>query len=206
MASMALKVALTGGIACGKSMAERAFRARGCRVLDADAAVRALEGPGGAAVGPIARRFGAAMVGADGGVDRARLGALAFGDARARADLEAIVLPLLRRAVGAWLAGAGPGDISVFSAATLFEQGWERGWDGIVCVRASAATQRRRLAAARGLSPEAAEARLAAQWPAEEKARRADWVLDNDLDDPAALDAQVGALVARWRRDLGPDR
>lgn len=187
-------------------MAEAAFRALGCRVLDADAAVRALEAPGGEAVGPIREAFGPWAVGADGGVDRRALGAAVFADAAARARLEAIVLPLARRRVEAWRAGAREGEISVFSAATLFEQGWERGWDGIVCVRASAATQRRRLAAARGLSPEAAEARLAAQWPTEEKARRADWVLDNDLDDPAALDAQVGALVARWRRDLGPDR
>ena len=65
----ALKVALTGGIACGKSMAERAFAACGCRVLDADAAVRRVAGPGGAAVGPIAARFGAGVVGPDGGVE-----------------------------------------------------------------------------------------------------------------------------------------
>lgn len=198
----ALKVALTGGIACGKSMAERAFAACGCRVLDADAAVRALEGPGGAAVGPIAARFGAGVVGPDGGVDRARLGALAFADAGARRDLEAIVLPLLRGRAEAWLA-EGAGAISVFSAATLFEQGWERGWDGIVCVRASEATQLRRLREARGLPEAAARARLAAQLPAGEKARRADWVLENDSDDPAALEAQVRALVARWRRDFG---
>lgn len=197
---MMVKVALTGGIACGKSMAERAFARLGCRVLDADAVTRELEGPGGAAVEGIVARFGAGVRAADGGIDRARLGALVFADAGARRDLEAIVLPLVRERVRAWLAGARAGEISVFSAATLFEQGWERGWDGVVCVWASVGTQVRRMMAARGMDEAAARARLAAQMDAGEKARRADWVLRNDVDDPEALAGQVSALVGQWRR------
>ncbi len=191
---------LTGGIACGKSTAEACFRACGCAVLDADAVVRALEAPGGAAVGAVAAAFGAGMVGADGGVDRRALGALVFGDAAARARLEGIVLPLVRREAEAWLAGLPAEALAVFSAATLYEQGWDLGWRGVVCVMASEATQVRRLMGARGLTMAEARARLAAQMPPAEKARRADWVLDNDSDDLPALRRQVERLVARWRR------
>lgn len=194
-----LAFALTGGIACGKSMAEQAFRACGCRVLDVDETVRALESPGGRAVAPIAAAFGAAAVTPEGAVDRKALGALVFADAAARARLEGIVLPMAREETTAWRAAARPGEISIFSAATLFEQGWDRGWDGTVCVLASRETQIRRMMEARGMTRAEAEARLAAQLPAEEKARRATWILQNDTDDPAALQAQVDALVAQWK-------
>lgn len=197
-----LAFALTGGIACGKSMAEAAFRALGCRVLDADAAVRALEAPGGEAVGPIREAFGPWAVGPDGGVNRRALGAAVFADAAARARLEAIVLPLARRRVEAWRAGAREGEISVFSAATLFEQGWERGWDGVVAVAATRETQIRRMMGTRGMTRAEAEARLAAQLPAEEKARRADWAIWNDADDPEALRGAVARLVAQWKERL----
>lgn len=197
-----LAFALTGGIACGKSMAEAAFRACGCRVLDADAAVRALEGPGGEAVGAILKAFGPWAAAPDGGVDRRALGAAVFADAAARARLEAIVLPLARRQVEAWRAAAREGEISVFSAATLFEQGWERGWDGVVAVAAARGTQIRRMTETRGMTRAEAEARLAAQLPAEEKARRADWTIWNDADDPRALRAQVERLVAQWKERL----
>lgn len=199
---VSLAFALTGGIACGKSMAERCFRACGCRVLDVDETVRALEAPGGRAVAPIVAAFGPGMATPEGGVDRRALGALVFADAAARARLEAIVLPLAREETAAWRAAARPGEISVFSAATLFEQGWDVGWDGIVCVLASRGTQVRRMMAARGMTRAEAEARLDAQLPAEEKARRATWTLRNDADDPAALQAQVEALVAHWKQLL----
>lgn len=197
---MALAFALTGGIACGKSTAEACFAACGCRVLDADAVVRALEAPGGEAVAPIVARFGEAVRSAEGGIDRRALAARVFGDAGARRALEALLHPRVRAAARAWLAEAGPEDIGVFSAALLFECGWEAEWpQGTVCVVASEAAQLRRLTQARGMSPEAARARLAAQMPVAEKARRARWTLRNDTDDLPALRAQVEALVARWR-------
>lgn len=194
--------ALTGGIACGKSMAEKFFSEAGCRVLDADAVVRALESPGGAAVQPIASTFGEAMVAADGGIDRPRLAARVFKDAEARLSLEAVVLPLVRKALKQWLAEAPEGAISVFSAATLFEQGFDAGWEGIVCVMATEATQVRRLVALRGMDEASARARLAAQMVVAEKARRSDWILKNDTDDPLALKAQVDNLVTQWRAGL----
>lgn len=197
---MALEFALTGGIACGKSMAEVCFAECGCRVLDADAVVRALESPNGRAVKPITARFGADVLAADGGIDCRALAACVFGDAAARRALEAIVHPMVREAAREWLAEAIPGDISVFSAALLFECGWDVDWpQGTVCVVASEAVQMRRMTQTRGMTPEEARARLTAQMPVGEKARRARWTLRNDEDDLPALRAQVRALVARWR-------
>lgn len=193
------RIALTGGIACGKSMAERCFEACGCLVLDADRTVRELESPGGAAVEPIVARFGAAVRAADGGIDRAVLAGIVFGDERARADLEAILHPLVREAAEAWMAAAPEGAICVFSAALLFECGWGAFWPETVCVTASEETQIRRMTAVRGMTGEAARARLRAQMPVAEKARLATWTVTNDTDDPEALRVQIERLVALWR-------
>ena len=198
---MTSQVALTGGIACGKSMAEACFRACGCRVLDADRVVWALEAPGGEAVEPIVARFGRDILGADGGIDRTALAERVFGDAQARQALEAIVHPLVRAAVARWLGEAQAGEVSVFSAALLYECGWEAAWPVVVCVTASEATQVRRMVEKRGMSEAQARARLASQMPVAEKARRAQWVLRNDTDDLDALKAQVEEVLAAIRRD-----
>ena len=198
---MTSQVALTGGIACGKSMAEACFRACGCRVLDADRVVWALEAPGGEAVGPIVARFGREGLGSDGGIDRRALAERVFGDAAARRALEAIVHPLVRAAVARWLGEAQAGEVSVFSAALLYECGWEAAWPAVVCVAASEATQVRRMVEKRGMSEAQARARLASQMPVSEKARRAQWVLHNDTDDLDALKAQVEEVLAAIRSD-----
>ena len=201
---MSLRVALTGGIACGKSVAEACFEACGCRVLDADKVVWRLEGPGGAAVDAIVARFGQEVRGADGGIDRQALGKKVFGDVAARRALEAIVWPLVEGEVAQWLAQAGAGEVSVFSAALLYECGWEKAWPAVICVEASEKTQVRRMVEARGMSEAAAYARLAAQMPVAEKARRARWVLHNDTDDLGALREQVERVLAEIRSmDVG---
>ena len=196
--------ALTGGIACGKSTAEECFIACGCRVLDADHVVRALEAPGGAAVEPIVAAFGEGVRATDGGIDKRALAAQVFADPAARQRLEAIVLPMVRDAAEAWLAEAPEGSISLFSAALLFECGWAAHWpQGIVCVAANEEAQVRRMLQVRGMSEAEARARLAAQMDVQEKAARARWVLWNHQDDKAALRAQVEALVAQWRNTPG---
>ncbi len=196
---MAQSFALTGGIACGKSVAEKCFSDCGCRVLDADIVVRDLEAPGGAAVAPIVACFGEHVVDAQGGIDRAALAQVVFKDGAARQQLEAIVHPLVRAAVKQWLEAAGEDDISIFSAALLYECGWADEWPGIVCVAASEATQLRRMMEARGMTEADARARLGAQMPVAEKARQATWTLWNDCDDLHALKEQIEALVAQWR-------
>ncbi|MBQ6340846.1 MAG: dephospho-CoA kinase [Kiritimatiellae bacterium] len=91
-----MKIALTGGIACGKSLFAKFLRELGIHVIDADDVVHELEAPGGAAVPAIVSRFGSDVLAADGGIDRPALAARVFSDATARADLESIVFPLVR--------------------------------------------------------------------------------------------------------------
>lgn len=196
---MSRNIALTGGIACGKSMAERCFAQCGCRVLDADAVVHDLEAPGGEAVEPIVARFGRGVLDGSGGIDHAQLARCVFADGEARKALEQIVHPLVRQKARAWLETLKPGDLALFSAALLFECGWAEAWSEIVCVVASEATQLRRMMRVRGLSEADAKARLASQMPVAEKAKRSTWVLENDCDDLPALSAQVERLVAQWR-------
>lgn len=202
---MVQSYALTGGIACGKSMAERCFRTCGCRVLDADQVVLALEAPGGAAVEPIVARFGREVLASDGSIDRPALARVVFSDPAARTALEAMIHPLVRKEVARWLEEAVSGDINIFSAALLFECGWEKEWQGVVCVAASEETQVRRMMQIRHMTEADARARLAAQLSVEEKARRADWVIRNDSDDLTALQAQVSDLTARWRARFSRD-
>ena len=91
-----MRIALTGGIACGKSTLAKFLRELGIRLLDADDVVHGLEAPGGEAVPAIAARFGAGVLAADGSVDRPKLADVVFADPAARRDLEAILFPLVR--------------------------------------------------------------------------------------------------------------
>src|SRR5262245_31929151 len=100
-----LRVALTGGIATGKSHVLERLRRRGIPCLDADLLAHGVTGPGTEATAAIAARFGPDVLAADGGVDRARLGPLVFADAAARRDLEAIVHPAVYRAITAGIRG-----------------------------------------------------------------------------------------------------
>jgi len=95
-----MKIALTGGIACGKSLFAKFLRELGIHVLDADDVVHDLEAPGGAAVQGIVARFGTDVLAPDGGIDRPALAARIFSDSSARADLESIVFPLVRERMG----------------------------------------------------------------------------------------------------------
>lgn len=198
---MALRIALTGGIACGKSMAERCFAEAGCRVLDADQVIRDLEAPGGAAVASIVQRFGQKVQAADGGIDRAALAAIVFNDKNARQALEALLYPMLEQAIEQWLAAAEPDAISIFSAALLFECGWAQRWPYIVCIAASEETQLRRMMTHRHMTEADARARLAAQMPVAEKARLATTVIHNDADDLTPLKEQILHLVSQWRKE-----
>lgn len=167
----------------------------GCAVLDTDQVVHALEAPGGAGVAPIVAVFGVEARAADGGIDRAWLGRLVFADAAARTRLNAIVHPLVRRALDRWRAQPG-GSLRVAVVPLLFEVGWEAGWDEVVCVACLPGEQLRRLMA-RGLTEEDARSRMAAQMPLDEKMRRADRIVWNDAD-PAALRRDAERLLLEW--------
>jgi dephospho-CoA kinase len=188
------RIALTGGIATGKSYVRVRLEALGLPAIEADAVVHELLGPGDAAV-RVARRFGAEILDAAGAVDRRALGRLVFADAAARADLEAILHPLVYERVAQWMRArreAGS-PAALADIPLLFETGHERDFDLVVVVACDAAEQVRRVMARDGLGEEAARARLAAQWPIAEKAARADHVIRTD-GSFAETDRQVTAL------------
>ena len=189
------RIALTGGIACGKSTLAGLLSELGCDVLDTDTLVHALEAPGGAAVAPIMAAFGAEMQAADGGIDRRRLGQLVFADETARLRLNRIVHPLVQTALARWLQTPGV-QPKVAVVPLLFEVGWDGNWDAVVCVACADAEQQRRLRA-RGLPEAQARARVAAQLPLEEKIRRASHVVWND-GDLQALRREAVRLLFGW--------
>jgi dephospho-CoA kinase len=175
-----LAVALTGGIATGKSYVRARIAARGAPTVDADAIVHDLLDGGSDVAVEIARRFGAAMVRPDGTVDRRALGALVFEDASARGDLEAIVHPRVYARIAAWMAlqSRRGARWALADIPLLFESHHEGEFDRVVVAACSPDEQVRRLAKRDGLAESAARARLAAQWPIGEKVRRATDVVD----------------------------
>lgn len=182
-----MRIALTGGIACGKSTLAKFLRELGIRLLDADDVVHELEAPGGAAVPAIAARFGAGVLAADGSVDRPKLAGIVFADAAARRDLEAILFPLVRSRLRAFTSeaarrGRPPSTAPLYIAIIplLFESHWEGDYDIILAITSPLECQIHRMMRTRGYSRVQAEARLAAQMPVAEKAARADFVVVND--------------------------
>lgn len=194
-----LRVVITGGIACGKSEVGRLLAATGVPVLDTDAVAHALMRKGTPVFAAVCQAFGPAALGADGELDRARLGALVFADAAARERLNARVHPAIWDATRAWLddrAQAGA-PLAVVQAPLLYEAGFGDRWDAVVCVACASATQLRRLAA-RGLDPAAAAQRLAAQMDLALKMERADYVIWNE-DGFESLREQVTAVFESIR-------
>ncbi len=197
-------VGLTGGIASGKTTFAGVLRVRGVPVVDADALARAAVAPGAPALAEIARAFGPGVLAADGTLDRKALAAVVFADPAARRRLEAITHPAVRRGMAeetARLAAAGH-PLAFYDTPLLYEVGLEGALDSVVVVWAPRDVQRARLAARDGLSGAEAEARLAAQLPIDEKAARADFVVEN-VGAPADLDAKADRLLADLRAGRG---
>jgi len=177
-----VKVALTGGIATGKSYVLEQFRRRGLPCLDADALAHGVMAPGTEATTAIAARFGQEMLAADGSVDRARLGPVVFADAAARRDLEAIVHPAVYRAITAGLRAFELTEavrLAIVDVPLLYETGADSKFDKVIVTECLPDVQVARLTA-RGLTESAARQRLAAQLPTRDKAARADFVIRTD--------------------------
>ena len=176
-----LKVALTGGIATGKSYVLAALQRRGVPCLDADVLAHGVTAAGTEASQAIAARFGDVLA-ADGSVDRAKLGPIVFADPAARRELEAIVHPAVYRAIEAGLRAielVERAPLAIVDIPLLHETGEAGKFDKVIATVCAVETQRTRLRA-RGLSDTAIEQRLAAQLPAAEKARRAHYVISTD--------------------------
>jgi dephospho-CoA kinase len=175
-----LKVALTGGIATGKSYVLDRLRERGVPCLDADVLAHGVMAPGGEASQAIAARFGAEILDEAGGVDRNRLGRIVFADPAARRDLEAIVHPGVYRAIGAGIRAfelVGSSPVVVVDVPLLYETGRSAEFDRVVATVCPPEVQVARLVQ-RGLTELEARQRLAAQLPAAEKAARAHQIID----------------------------
>ena len=170
---------LTGSIGMGKSAVAAMLRGLGVPVFDADAAVHALQGPGGACLEPIERAF----PGTTGptGVDRQKLGAAVFGNPDALKILERIVHPEVAELRRAFLAGNTGAPLIVFDIPLLYEKAGEHGLDAVVVVSAPPEMQRQRVLARPGMTEEKFEQILALQVPDADKRARADYVIDTGV-------------------------
>lgn len=192
-------LALTGGIACGKSEVAREIASLGGAVLDTDIVAHELMAPGGAAYAAVVERFGREILRADATIDRRRLGERVFADPAERAALNERVHPHVRKVWQAWSEEQrAAGRPAVCVVPLLYEIGKEKDFDAVLCVIAPLEDVQRRLRE-RGWSPEEAQRRIDALWPMEEKAKKADYVLVNDgtLDALKEKTKQIWELILR---------
>lgn len=174
-------IALTGGIASGKSTIARRLAEHGATVVDADALVREVQQPGSPVLAELAAEFGADILGPDGSLDRTALGTRVFGDDDRIARLNAIVHPAVRELSVQRFAAAfadDPHAVVVYDVPLLVEARVDDPWALIVVAHAPAETRRRRLIDLRGLSEADADARIASQVPDEKRLAIADVVID----------------------------
>ena len=196
-------LALTGGIASGKSTISRMLAEKGAVIVDADAIVREVQAPGSSVLAAIAAEFGPEVLRPDGSLDRPALGARVFGHPERLAALNALVHPAVReesqRRFRAALS-ADPGALVVYDVPLLAESRGTDEWDLVVVAHAPAELRVRRLVDQRGLSEAEARARVAAQAGDDERLALADVVIDTagDMD---ATRRQVDELWDRLSRD-----
>lgn len=169
---------LTGGIASGKSAAADFFREAGWILLDADDSVHALLDADESVIARVRDLFGPSVLTARGGISRVALASIVFSNSELRHRLEAILHPAVKKKFVEWFADGKEGRMAV--VPLLFETGWEKEFDTVICVASSPQTQLNRLINSRGMSLEDACARLAAQFPVERKTQGADFVIWNE--------------------------
>jgi dephospho-CoA kinase len=203
-----LLVGLTGGIATGKSTVSALLRALGAEIIDADVLAREVVEPGEPALAEIAAAFGPGVLDAGGRLDRKALGAIVFADPERRRTLEAITHPRIRdrfleRLEG--LAARGFRGVVVFDAPVMIESGNYRNMDRLVVVVTDEPTQIARLMARDGAGRDEALRKIRSQMPLAEKAKLADYVIDNS-GDPSATAERVRAVYRALLADAAAAR
>jgi len=180
-----LRVALTGGIATGKSYCLTRFAELGAPTIDADVLAHRALAPGTPGLAAVVSRFGPGVLHPHGEIDRKRLGQIVFADAAARRDLEAITHPVVYRAIADWFAaldnptaGAARPRLAIADIPLLYESDHQGDFDRVVVAACPPALQLTRLLARGGLTEKEARERLDSQLSIEEKMRRADYVID----------------------------
>jgi dephospho-CoA kinase len=189
-----LRVGLTGGIGSGKSTVAALLAGHGAVVVDADRIAREVVEPGTAGLAAVVAEFGEGVLAPDGSLDRPALAAVVFADPAARARLDAVVHPLVRRRAAELMAGLPDDAVVVQDVPLLAETGQAGSYDLVLVVEADPETRVARLVA-RGLAADDARARIAAQASDEQRRAIADVVLDN-RGTPEQLAAQVDRFWA----------
>lgn len=208
-----LRVGLTGGIACGKTVVGEMFAARGAHVIQADRIAHELMQPGGPVYNQVVLHFGREILQPDGRINRQKLAEAAFGRASAGGappprieELNRIVHPAVIAAQEEWMADIqrrDPHAIAMVEAALILEAGVGHRFDKLIVVTCRREVRLQRFAHRLRLDAEAAgaemERRMAAQMPDEEKARRADYVIDNS-GSLADTERQVDTIMQELRK------
>ncbi|MFM2121074.1 MAG: hypothetical protein RL722_2542 [Pseudomonadota bacterium] len=194
-----LDIGLTGGIGSGKSTVARLWADLGAVIIDTDAIAHRLTAPGGAGIAPIAAQFGAAMIDTQGALDRARMRELVFREPGARAELEAILHPLIRQHTEAAAAATAPEAVRVFDVPLLVESSrWRERVHKVLVVDCEEATQIARVMARNAWTEDAVRRVIAQQASRERRRAVADAVILNDGKTIEALRAEVQALWQAW--------
>ena len=199
-----LLVGLTGGIATGKSTVSEILRQLGGEIIDADQLARDVVEPEQPAWKQILEEFGRGVVTAAGTLDRKKLGAIVFADPERRKRLEAITHPAIRARFQARLdelAAQGFAGIVVFDAPVMIESGNYKNMDRLVVVVTDDATQAARLQERDGTDEAQGRRKIASQMPLAEKAKLADYVIDNSGAREATA-AEVRRVFAALMADL----
>lgn len=194
-----LRVGLTGGIGSGKSAVAELLARHGAVIIDADLLAREAVEPGTEGLAAVVDEFGEEMLTADGHLDRAAMGRLVFSDPAARARLNAIVHPQVRRLAKLAEQQAGEDAIIVQVIPLLVETGQRDDFDVVVVVDVEPTTQLRRVIERDRLSAEDASDRIAAQASRQDRLAAADVVIDNSgsLSDLAEQVANVWQQLRR---------
>jgi len=201
-----LRVGLTGGIACGKSLVAGFFEDRSIPVVNDDVAARDAVAPGSAGLAEVVREFGPALLLPDGSLDRPALGRIVFADERLRRRLMEITHPRIGVLLAERFSVAERSDAPfvVYESALLVENGNVDAWRPLIVVRADHERQVDRMASRNGLSRVEAEDRIRSQIPVGEKAALADHVIENSGSRARAaeqFERVYAALLARAATD-----
>ena len=188
-----ITLALTGSIGMGKSTVAAMFADAGIPLFDADAVVRALQGPGGRLVPAIEARFPGTT--RDGAVDREALASRVLGDPDALAALESIVHPAVHHERTRFIVEHGDARALLFDIPLLFETGGQEAFDHVIVVSAPAKVQRERVLARPGMTQARLDQILDRQWPDARKREAADFIIDTS-GTLEATRAQVGKIIA----------
>ncbi len=195
-------IGLTGGIATGKSTVAATLAGRGAAIVDADVVAREVLVPGEPAFDAVLATFGRDVLGRGGAIDREALGAIVFADPERRAELERITHPriheLMQRRILEALRSSAL--LVVADVPLLFERDRDGDFEGTLLVYAPATVQLQRLRERDGLDSAAAQRRLLAQLPIDDKRDRATWVIDNS----GTRESTAGQVDSWWRVVVEP--